>query len=136
MGIRNLESFIRNTWEWDWLSSAAPRGILPADADGWLEVGGHELLLDGKTGQADIKESFRIAQRNLSDVRTTLLVRGEPSREWKGQPRITEFQLWPSDPCPLMAVAPWTEIDNEGFREIYRAWIKWADSYPRRVYYV
>jgi hypothetical protein len=134
MGIQNYDTFIRSTWEWDWLSGAAPRGILPADADGWLEIGGHELILDGKTGQADIAQSFRIAQRKLSDVRTTLLVRGEPSREWKGQPEIREFQIWPSDSCPLETVAPWAEIDNDGFKELFRSWVEWADSNPRRPY--
>lgn len=130
MTIPDLKLFVRTIWQWTLFNGLAPRGIRPSDSDGKVEVGRRLLVLEGKTGRGDVNAAQRIEQRNLSDVQSTLVLRG--SLDENGEPvEITEFQFWPSDDCPIPGYFDWEPFSVEEARLLYEDWCRWSDENPR-----
>lgn len=53
---------------WEWMRGAFPRGIMPMDVDGLVEVGGRFLVIDHKRPLADFTRGALTALRRLSDL--------------------------------------------------------------------
>jgi hypothetical protein len=53
---------------WEWMRGAFPRGIMPMDVDGLVEVGGRFLVIDHKRPLADFTRGARVALRRLGNL--------------------------------------------------------------------
>jgi hypothetical protein len=66
--------FIDTLPNWDWMKGCFPRGIMPTDVDGMVEINGHTLFIEQKRSGASLDGGQRLAFRRLTeDPRITVL---------------------------------------------------------------
>ena len=116
MSMRNVENWIqgRGLCVFDWLNGAFPRGILPTDCDGEVEIKGQFLRIELKNesllrgglipkGQvylfnALVKSAFRCKfvekrAKNIADLHPSYVLKRPMANASKGKVR------WDSTPC-------------------------------------
>lgn len=100
MTIENWDEFKRSIWDWQRLAPCFPRGILPTDIDGFVELNDRFLLIEGKKTGVPLKEGqrktferlFRL-NRMVEGVFTIIVIWGNAKAG-----RVDRLQFWPSDP--------------------------------------
>lgn len=66
--------FQANLPSWDWMRGCFPRGIMPTDVDGMVEIRGSVLFIEQKRPGASLSNGQRIALKTLAAKdRTTVL---------------------------------------------------------------
>jgi len=98
--IRNPKAFLDSIWDWAPLKGCLPRGIEPTDIDGWIEVGGYFLVLEGKapgvpipTGQAAAFARMVRWNKIVPQLFTIIVIWGDAPTG-----RIDHLQFWPNLP--------------------------------------
>jgi hypothetical protein len=68
---------------WDWMRGCFPRGCMPSDADGWIEIDGRILFIEQKRAGAALTPGQREAFKRLSNEPncTVLFLRSTDSPE-------------------------------------------------------
>lgn len=115
MTIHNWDAFRRSIWDWAGLRPCFPRGIEPTDLDGFVEINGRFLVLEGKGPGVPLKEGqrktferlFRL-NRTIEGVFTVIVIWGDAEAC-----RVDRLQFWPSAPI---------EADWAQFLAYVRAW--------------
>lgn len=129
-GIKRPEAFLMSKMPqvYNWLKGAFPRGILPTDIDGEVEINGHFLRLEFKHDTA--LRNGRIPKGQHSALKAligtgkfTVLLVGTND---KGEP--TCFELW----CAGGKVTKLKECDSRKVYEVCERWAKHADAQPRK----
>lgn len=121
MTIENWDAFRRSIWNWKPLCRCFPRGIEPMDIDGWCEVGGVFLVLEGKAPGVCLKDgtvnTFKRMQRwneTVPGLFTIIVIWGDAENS-----RIDRIQFWPGPPFDggwpqlIEYVARWAELAEE-----------------------
>lgn len=118
--------YIDSLPSWDFLDGAFPRGIIPTDIDGMVEVNGHVLFLEEKRAGTSIKSGQLSAFRALSllsNVRVALTRPGQVSEMqllvldggrgsgWQDVSRQDYFDF-----CHTWNTAPSTDLRRENAR--------------------
>lgn len=127
--VRFLISKLPQTY--GWLKGAFPRGILPTDIDGLVEINGHFLLMEFKhedalrTGRVPKGQYFMLAR--LIDTKSfTVFMVGTNERS---HPSILQI-LYPSTSSkPRALIDP---IDENGVYEQCQKWAQWAERQPQK----
>lgn len=119
--IENERAYLDSIWNWRPLRGCFPRGIEPTDIDGWVEIGGYFLVLEGKAPGVPVKEGQgRFYQRALRWNRivpglfTIIVIWGDAKAG-----RIDQLQFWPAPPFK----AGWNEL-----RSYAAAWAECAEE--------
>lgn len=82
MSIRNIDSFVKNLWDWKILDGCFGKSrISPTDIDGLVERRGKFLMLEGKSLGKDVPTGQQIMFNNLvkTGVFTIIIVWGDPN---------------------------------------------------------
>ena len=116
--IQNWDEFRKSLWNWRPLAPCFPRGIEPTDIDGFVELGGYFLVLEGKASGVPLKEGqLRTFQRmyrwnkTVPNLFTIIVIWGAAHKE-----QIDQLQFWPNQPFK----AGWPQL---------RSYVKaWADN--------
>lgn len=136
MTIQNWDAFKASIWDWAPLGRCFPRGILPMDIDGWTEVGGVFLVLEGKAPGVPLKPGTVNTFRRMSNwnktvpnLFTIVVLWGDAKAG-----RIERLQFWPNPPFDggwpqlIAYVEAWAEnaeeraaIQAEGNRQTVNA---------------
>lgn len=127
-GIRNPETLIaaKMTQIYDWLKGAFPRGILPTDIDGEVELNAYflrfEFKAEDRLRNGEIPRGQDIAFRTITDVAPfTVFVIGN---DINGEPTCMQTYY-------AGKLGPLQEITKEGIRERVIAWVAFVQSKPR-----
>lgn len=116
---RNLrmspEEYAKKLWDWTALNESFERGIRLTDIDGFVEVGGHFLVIEGKSFSGTLPKGQRIALNRLAslDNFTVIVIDGNPPDEIRGW-RVLGKRKYRGD-------------YNE-FAAFVRMWFEYADS--------
>jgi len=65
--IRDVQAFNRNAVDWTILAPL-PRGCIPSDIDGFLEINRHFLFLEAKGPGGELSRGQEMALKRLADV--------------------------------------------------------------------
>jgi hypothetical protein len=119
--IENPQVYLRSLWNWKPLRSCFPRGIEPTDIDGWVEVGGYFLVLEGKAPNVPLKAGQRILFERMQrwneivpGLFTMIVIWGDAETG-----RIDELQFWPAAPFSagweqlISYCSAWAEVAEE-----------------------
>jgi len=125
-GIRRPDLYLASITGklWGWLKGSFPRGILPMDVDGEVEINGFFLRLEKKQ-ESSIKNKImptgqkRCIESLLNTGKFTVLLIGEDSNE-----RAVCYQIWKSKEEKGEIV----DCSQEDIRDVCRAWASWADD--------
>lgn len=129
--IRYREAFQRKPsaqfdgeWDWDFLEGAFPRGIMPMDFDGTVEIGGHFLIFETKDPGREVSagQMMALKRQTLLDDRSLVLIL------W-GKKGTEEFN------CVRNGELRWDRpqpTDDQQIFRICKEWADWADANPRR----
>lgn len=127
-GIKSPERFILSKMPqvYGWLKGAFPRGILPTDVDGEVELNGYFLRLEFKhddalrNGRVPRGQMMCFQRLAKTGYFTIMLIGvnqfGEPSC----------FEMWHRD-----KISKLEETTSHLLRARCAAWAKWADGQPR-----
>ena len=127
-GLRNPAEFLISKMPqvYSWLKGAFPRGILPTDVDGEVEINGHFLRLEFKYDQA-IRDGaipkgqsmlFKALQRTKYFSILLIGIDGET-----GKPTCCQvYYPGHSNPEPLK------DVDQEGIFNMCARWAKYAEQ--------
>lgn len=117
--IRNREKFMESLWNWDLFKGCFPRGILPSDIDGHVEINCRWLFIEAKGRGVPIPRGQEIDFQRLATY----------------NPRITVLVLWGDPGAPeeflLMPHMQRGKCDADRVRAFAAAWAKWAEAAPR-----
>lgn len=121
MTIQNKDRYLASIWDWKPLRPCFKRGIEPTDIDGFVEIGGYFLVLEGKAPNVPLKEgqrrTFEKMQRwnaVIPRLFTMIVLWGDAEAG-----RIEQLQFWPAPPFP----GSWPELTA-----YIRAWSEWAEG--------
>lgn len=121
MTIQNWNSFRQSIWDWNPLRPCFPRHIEPTDIDGFVEVGGYFLVLEGKGPDVPLKEGQRRAfermhrwNQTVPGLFTIIVIWGDAAI---GQ--IDQVQFWPAPPF----ACDWDQL-----RSYVSAWAECAED--------
>ena len=124
-GIKRPELFIISKMPqlFGWLKGAFPRGILPTDVDGEVEIQGHFLRMEFKHEDAlrsgRIPKGQHMAMRRLINTgKFTVMIIGTDD---KGKP--TCYELWAKQ-----KTIPLVDCDESALFARCKSWAKWADE--------
>lgn len=125
-GIKNPLSFLlsKRPQVYDWLKGAFPRGILPTDIDGEVEINGYFLRFEFKSREAlengYIPKGQKQALTRLCETkRFTVFVIGIDEN---AEPSCIEIYKHNGTQTKLM------KTDRNGIREKCKAWAEWAQG--------
>lgn len=123
MTIRNPNAYLKSIWDWAPLRGCCPRGIEPTDIDGWIELGGYFLVLEGKAngvpipvGQLRMFERMQRWNAIVPGLFTIIVIWGDAASS-----RVDAVQFWPDRPiCVgweslISYVTAWAECAEERF---------------------
>jgi hypothetical protein len=121
------DTYLRSIWDWKILDGCFPRGIRPTDIDGWVELCGYFLVLEGKGPGVPVPEGQRRAfnrmhrwNQIIPGLFTIIVIWGDAATGC-----IEELQFWPSAPI---------KIAFNGNTETLRSYVTaWADSAEARA---
>lgn len=128
-GIKNPESFIQSKMPqvYSYLKGAFPRGILPTDIDGEVEIQGRFLRFEFKHENA--LRNGRIPKGQLTALNNLILTRRFTilliGTNDMGDP--TCFEVWKSTGTK----EPLKEIQKRDLYEFCKQWSQWADNQPK-----
>lgn len=66
---------------WDWMFPAFPRGIIPTDVDGLVEIDGRFLLIEEKRLGAEPDRGQRLALERFSRLKPATVIYFRPGRD-------------------------------------------------------
>lgn len=115
MSIRNMDSYMRNLWDWGMLRGCfGSSKAAVSDIDGIIERRGRFLVIEAKSeGKAvPMGQSIMFSALAKIDQFTVVVVWGKPGH-------VVKMQEWPA-----AAVA----ADNAGFRKLVSNWYRRANS--------
>lgn len=101
---------------WDWLLGAFPRGIVPTDIDGLVEINDHLLFLEEKGAGVVSPLGQRLALKALATRARTSVVHWRPGER-------TELEVLMFDPDP----SGWEPATRAELRAWCASWARNAD---------
>lgn len=118
--IRSRQAFLDAIWDWGFLDGAAPRGCLPTDIDGALEIGGRFLIIEAKPPRGSMSGGQRRFYQalNAAPNMNVVLMYGDPKSQ-----TVTEYQVMGHHDRPVSTT-------TEDFYEFVSDWSSWADENP------
>ena len=138
MSIRNMDSYIKNLWDWKVLNGCfGDSKTAVSDIDGIIERHGQFLVIEAKSAGKDIPmgQSILLSALAKLDAFKVLIVWGEPGH-------VVAMSLWPgamfnaTNETFRATVAAWYKKANQGARSIrgpHEATPKdWGDDYAAR----
>lgn len=135
MTIENIEDFLEGLpadyegyFDWDFLKGAFPRGIMPMDMDGQVEINGRFLDFEKKKPDVGIKDGQRRAleSRVKTGYDMLLLMRGKNGGPW-------DVELWYLKDGTVVKNKRGLMSESEIFG-LARRWAEWVDSKPAPQY--
>lgn len=105
---------------WDWFLDAFPRGIVPTDVDGFVEINDNLLFLEEKGAGAQSPMGQRIALKALATRDRTSVVHWRPGAR-------TELEVLMFDPDP----SGWETASRAELRAWFASWARDADHGER-----
>ena len=125
-GIRRPDIYLKSITGklWGWLKGCFPRGILPMDVDGEVEINGFFLRLEKKHANCIRNKIMPNGQRRcieglLNTGKFTILLIGENDNE---QPVC--YQIWKRKE----GKSPVFDCDQDDIRRFCGKWAEWADA--------
>ena len=118
-GSRNLrlppEEYAKRLWDWTPLNSCFDRGIRVGDIDGFVEVGGKFLFIEGKPPSGTLKRGQRLALERLAkiDKFTVIIIEGNPPFDIVGWMVLGKKKY---------------KGDAEDFKRFVREWFEYANN--------
>lgn len=103
---------------WDFLDGAFPRGIIPTDIDGMVEVNGHVLFLEEKRAGAGPKSGQLSAFRTLSRLPNVKVVLSRPGG-------VSEMQILVLDGGHGSG---WRDVTRADYYAFCEAWSIYSDT--------
>jgi len=110
--------YIQQLPSWDFLDGVFPRGIIPTDIDGMVEVNGHILFLEEKRAGASPSGGQLSAFRQLSRLDNVKVVLTRPGQ-------VSEMQMLVLDGGDGSG---WMDVSRDDYASFLRAWSDYADS--------
>lgn len=130
-GIKRPEAFLisKMVQTYNWLRGCFPRGILPTDIDGFIEISGHFLFLEFKHESAlrngAVPKGQSMAFRGLVEIGRGKIAVALIGTDDDGEP--TCIEVWhPGRPYQLR------DCDKEGVKEFCRRWSAWVEQQTKR----
>ena len=122
MPIENPELFCKSLPDWGFLRGAFPRGILPSDVDGAVEVNGHFLYDEFKlTGTQDKQGQILMhKRRTLDGISKVLLLEGRTNPTQIHYARLVENGI----------IGPRKQKSNSDIHDFCRRWAKFVEDKP------
>jgi len=128
-GIKRPEAFIMSKMPqvYGWLKGAFPRGILPTDIDGEVEISGHFLRMEFKHESAmrngRIPRGQHAALKSLINTGrfTVLLVGTNDGGD------TTCFEVWHHNG----KITPLKDADKSGVYDFCSRWAEWVEKQPK-----
>jgi len=120
MSIRNMDSYIKNLWDWKVLNGCfGDSKTAVSDIDGIIERHGQFLVIEAKSAGKDIPmgQSILLSALAKLDAFKVLIVWGEPGH-------VVAMARWPGSMF---------DATNETFRSEVAAWYKKADGGARSI---
>jgi len=121
MTIEDPAAFLASIWNWAPLNPCFPRSVRPTDIDGWVELGGYFLVLEGKAPGVPLKEGQRLSfermhrwNQTVPGLFTIIVIWGDAVSQ-----RIDQLQFWPAPPFTagwsalIEYVSAWAECAEE-----------------------
>jgi len=112
--------YIQSLPSWDFLDGVFPRGIIPTDIDGMVEVNGHLLFLEEKRAGAGPKTGQLSAFRALSRLPGVKVAMTRPGQASEMQMLVLDGGVG----------SGWMDVSRDDYVEFLRAWSTHADSTP------
>lgn len=130
-GIKNPASFLisKRPQVYDWLKGVFPRGILPTDIDGEVELNGHFLRLEFKEESAlrngFIAKGQTMALRRLVDTKHfTVFIIGTSNQ---GEPTCMQAYM------PNGEIRELEDVDKAELQERCKKWSAWAERQKKEA---
>jgi len=124
VSINNPSAFLASIWDWKPLRGCFPRNIEPTDLDGWVELCGYFLVLEGKAPGVPLRDGQRLNFERMlrwnqivPGLFTIVVIWGHAESG-----RIDQLQFWPTAPFP----AGWSDL-----QEYAKAWAECAEDRAR-----
>lgn len=125
-GIKNPTAFLisKRPQVYDWLKGVFPRGIVPTDIDGEVEINGHFLRLEFKDESAlrngAVAKGQLIALKRLTNTKffTVFMI----GTDIQGEPTCAQIFMPGGDIRPL------EETTKADLVTKFKKWAEWAES--------
>lgn len=109
MSLTNKSTYVRNLWNWDFLSEVLPGKIAISDLDGFCEINGQFLYIEAKSPGKQVPQGQVIAFNHLIEAEhnQVLILWGDANDLMIPDP--TAACVWPGAtvPCTLTDVRTW-----------------------------
>jgi hypothetical protein len=119
--IKNPAAYLASIWDWAPLRPCFKRGIEPTDIDGFVEIGGYFLVIEGKAPGVPLKEGQRLMfermhrwNKTIPGLFTMIVIWGDAATH-----HVEQAQFWPTDPFAC---------DWDSFQSYVSAWAESAEE--------